>query len=125
MEDEFYATIKLSSNEELLAKVCYLTEEDCLLVENPLLVTRATQKKSGRLVEGFSLSDWVVSTYEELFIIKMEQVVTLIEMDSKIKGYYTKHLSRDDSDITMTKEMGYLGSVSDQKKKLEDLFNKS
>ena len=93
MEDEFYATIKLSSNEELLAKVCYLTEEDCLLVENPLLVTRATQKKSGRLVEGFSLSDWVVSTYEELFIIKMEQVVTIIEMDSKIKGYYTKHLS--------------------------------
>ena len=125
MEDEFYATIKLSSNEELLAKVCYLTEEDCLLVENPLLVTRATQKKSGRLVEGFSLSDWVVSTYEELFIIKMEQVVTIIEMDSKIKGYYTKHLSREDSDVSpdkMTKEMGYLGSVSDQKKKLEDLF---
>ena len=125
MEEEFYATIKLSSNEELLAKVCYLTEEDCLLVENPLLVTRATQKKSGRLVEGFSLSDWVVSTYEELFIIKMEQVVTITEMDNKIKGYYTKHLSREESDVSMTKEMGYLGSVSDQKKKLEDLFNKS
>ena len=84
MEEEFYATIKLTSNEELLAKVCYLTEEDCLLVEKPLLVTRATQKKSGRLVEGFSLSDWVVSTYEELFIIKMEQVVTISEMCTKI-----------------------------------------
>ena len=125
MEEEFYATIKLTSNEELLAKVCYLTEEDCLLVEKPLLVTRATQKKSGRLVEGFSLSDWVVSTYEELFIIKMEQVVTISEMCTKIQGFYTRHLSREDTDVKMSKEMGYLGSVTDQKKKLEDLFNKS
>ena len=44
MEEEFYATIKLTSNEELLAKVCYLTEEECLLVKN-LLVTRTNSKE--------------------------------------------------------------------------------
>jgi formate dehydrogenase assembly factor FdhD len=128
MEEEFYATLKLTSNEELLAKVCYLTEEECLLVEKPLLVIRATQKKSGRLVEGFSLSDWVMSSYEELYVIKMEQVVTITEMDKKIKGFYTNHLSREDDDTPtdkMSKEMGYLGSVTDQKSKLEDLFNRS
>jgi formate dehydrogenase assembly factor FdhD len=97
-------------------------------VEKPLLVIRATQKKSGRLVEGFSLSDWVMSSYEELYVIKMEQVVTITEMDKKIKGFYTNHLSREDDDTPtdkMSKEMGYLGSVTDQKSKLEDLFNKS
>ena len=45
MEEEFYATLKLTSNEELLAKVCYLTEEECLLVEKPLLVIRALKRK--------------------------------------------------------------------------------
>ena len=93
-----------------------------------MLVIRATQKKSGRLVEGFSLSDWVMSSYEELYVLKMEQVVTITEMDNKIKGFYTSHLSREDDDVPtdkMSKEMGYLGSVTDQKSKLEDLFNKS
>ena len=127
MEEEFYATLKLTSNEELLAKVCYLTEEDCLLVEKPLLVTRANQKRNGRLVEGFSLSDWVVSSYEELFIIKMNQVVTLTESDERIVGFYARHLSdeQDSSISKMSKEMGYLGNVNDQKKKLEKLFNNS
>ncbi|AGH26916.1 hypothetical protein SXBG_00181 [Synechococcus phage S-CAM1] len=127
MEDEFYATVKLTSNEEIIAKVCYLTEEDCLLVEKPLLVTRANQKRNGRLVEGFSLSDWVVSSYEELFIIKMNQVVTLTESDERIVGFYERHLSdeQDSSISKMSKEMGYLGNVNDQKKKLEKLFNNS
>ena len=127
MEDEFYATIKLTSNEEIIAKVCYLTDEDCLLVEKPLLVTRANQKRNGRLVEGFSLSDWVVSSYEELFIIKMNQVVTVTESDERIVGFYERHLSdeQDSSISKMSKEMGYLGNVNDQKKKLEKLFNNS
>ena len=113
MEDEFYATIKLTSNEEIIAKVCYLTDEDCLLVEKPLLVTRANQKRNGRLVEGFSLSDWVVSSYEELFIIKMNQVVTLTESDERIVGFYERHLSdeQDSSISKMSKEMGYLGNA--------------
>lgn len=128
MEEEFYATLKLTSNEELIAKVCYLTEEECLLVEKPLLVTRSNQKRNGRLVEGFSLSDWVMSSYEELYVIKMEQVVTLSELDEKILVFYENHLNQSDNDPTenkLSKEMGYLGTVSDQKKKLEDLFNRS
>lgn len=128
MEEEFYATLKLTSNEEIIAKVCYLTDEDCLLVEKPLLVTRANQKRNGRLIEGFSLSDWVMSSYEELFIIKMEQVVTLTEVDDRILLFYERHLNKEDSDVSpdkLSKQMGYLGSVSDKKKKLEDLFNKS
>jgi hypothetical protein len=128
MEEEFYATLKLTSNEELIAKVCYLTEEECLLVEKPLLVTRSNQKRNGRLVEGFTLSDWVMSSYEELYVIKMEQVVTLSELDKKILVFYENHLNQSDNDSTenkLSKEMGYLGTVSDQKKKLEDLFNRS
>ena len=128
MEEEFYATLKLTSNEEIIAKVCYLTEEECLLVEKPLLVTRTNSKRNGRLVEGFTLGDWVASSYEELYIVKMSQVVTITELDPRILIFYERHLSREESDVSpdkISREMGYLGSVSSQKKKLEDLFNKS
>ena len=58
----------------------------------------------------------------------MSQVVTITELDPRILIFYERHISREESDVSpdkISREMGYLGSVSSQKKKLEDLFNKS
>lgn len=132
MEEEFYATIKLTSGEELVAKVCYLTEEDSLLLENPMLVERVSQKKSGKTVEGFLLKEWICSSYETMFVVKMETVITMSELDKKIEGYYMSRVSDENDEYSidvspkkLTKQMGYLGSVAETKKLLEDLFNKS
>ena len=130
MEEEFYATIKLASGEELISKVCYLTDEDSLLLDKPLLVDKVTQKKSGKVVEGFSLREWVASSYDEMFIIEMNQVLTISELDKRIEAYYVLSLNALENDTTnsknsLSKEMGYLGSVEETKKKLEALFNKS
>ena len=130
MEEEFYATIKLVSGEELVSKVCYLTDEDSLLLEKPLLVDKVTQKKSGRVIEGFSLREWIASTYDDMFIIEMSQVMTISELDKRIEAYYVLSVNSPDEVIpdsknNLSKEMGYLGSVEETKKKLESLFNKS
>jgi len=130
MEEEFYATIKLSSGEELISKVCYMTDEDSLLLENPLLVEKVTQKKSGKIIEGFSLKEWIASSYDDMFIIQMNQVLTISELDERIAQYYIMNVNGKDEDSDSTKnnisrEMGYLGSVEETKKKLEALFNKS
>ena len=134
MEEEFYATFKLTSGEEIIAKVCYLTDEDSLLVEHPMLVEKMRHKKIGRVVEGFSLKEWISATYETLFVIKMEQVVTMTELDKKIEGFYLKHIDKNkdnnEDDIVVkakdfSKRMGYLGSVTETKKYLEDIFNRS
>ena len=130
MEEEFYATIKLVSGEELIAKVCYLVDEDSLLLDKPLLVDKVTQKKSGKVVEGFSLREWVASSYDDMFIIQMHQVMTISELDERIEAYYVLSLNAMDDDTTdskknLSREMGYIGSVEETKKKLEALFNKS
>ena len=65
MEEEFYATIKLSSGEEIVSKVCYMTDEDSLVLDNPFLVEKVTQKRLGKVVEGFSLKEWISSSYDE------------------------------------------------------------
>jgi hypothetical protein len=135
MEEEFYATLKLTSGEEILSKVCYMPEDNKLILDRPMLVEKITQKKIGRMVEGFILKEWIASTYDTMFVINMDQIITVTEMDKKIEVFYLKNLDEDmdDDDDTsidvkpksFSRQMGYLGSVTDTKKYLEDIFNKS
>jgi hypothetical protein len=139
MEEEFYSTLKLTSGEEIIAKVCYLPDEDSLLVEHPMLVEKLTQKKNGNTVQGFVLKEWINSTYETLFVIRMEQVVTMSELDKKIEVFYLNNLNDTPEDESsnesedpisikpkkFSKQMGYLGSVKETKKFLEDIYKKS
>jgi len=130
MEEEFFAAIKLTTGEELLAKVCYMNEEDTLLVDNPMVVKKIVQKRGGLAIEGFHLKEWMTATYDNLFIIKMNQVVTITELDKKIEVFYLQHLQQDDNPIQniekgLTRQMGYLGSVQETKKLLENIYNNS
>jgi hypothetical protein len=130
MEEEFFAAIKLTTGEELIAKVCYMNEEDTLLVDNPMVVKKIVQKKGGLAIEGFHLKEWMTATYDNLFIIKMNQVVTITELDKKIEVFYLQHLQQDDNPIQniekgLTRQMGYLGSVQETKKLLENIYNNS
>jgi hypothetical protein len=138
MEEEFYSTLKLTSGEEIIAKVCYLPEEDSLLVEHPMLVEKLTQKKNGNTVQGFVLKEWINSTYETLFVIRMDQVVTMSELDKKIEVFYLNNLNDTEEQSSneiedsinikpnkFSKQMGYLGSVKETKRFLEDIYKKS
>ncbi len=133
MEEEFYATFKLCTGEELIAKVCYMPDEDSLLVEQPMIVERIIQKRGGRAIEGFHLKEWMTATYETMFVVKMQQVVTITELDPKIEKFYLKHLECDGqvpADLVgqikgLTKDMGYLGSVNQSRKLLEHIFQNS
>ena len=138
MEEEFFSTIKLSSGEEIVAKVCYLPDEDSLLVENPMLVEKLSQKRNGKPFDGFVLKNWIHATYDSLFVIKMEQVITMTELDKKIEVFYLNNIndtteesydSTEDSNKVkpnnFSKQMGYLGSVKETKKFLEEIYKKS
>ena len=45
MEPDFIATIKLTTGEELISKVSYMPDDDSLVLENPMSVTRIDQQK--------------------------------------------------------------------------------
>jgi len=133
MEDEFFAALKLTTGEELIAKVCYMNEEDTLLVDRPMVVEKIIQKRGGLAIEGFHLKEWMTATYDNMFVIKMDQVVTITELDKKIEVFYMKHLQQDNPkpnnipnmDKGLTRQMGYLGSVQETKKILENIYNNS
>jgi|TARA_B100000085_G_C18222645_1_gene382427 hypothetical protein len=129
MEEEFYSTIKLVTGEEIVAKVCYMEEENSLLLENPKKVTEIKQRKNGETVDGFVLVDWIHSTYENMFVLPMERVLTMSELDKRIERYYLSIVEGDDEEeigkvqpSNLNQRMGYLGSVSEMKKTLEKIY---
>ena len=132
MEDDFYATVKLISGEEIVAKVCYLEDEDKVLLENPLQVELAKQRKGQLEVTGFSFQEWISATFDNMFVLDMNHVITMTEVDGQIVEFYEKTLQRLESGKSLTgranklpRGSGYLGSVKEMKKSLEDLFNRS
>ena len=132
MEEEFYATIKLVSGEELVSKVCYLTEEDKIMLERPLIVENAKQRKGQLEVTGFSLKEWISATFDNMFVINRDHVLTMVEIEGEIVDFYEKTLLRMETGKSLAgrgnkipRGSGYLGSVKEMKKSLEDLFNKS
>lgn len=132
MDEEFLATVKLITGEEIVAKVCYLEDEDKVLLENPLQVEIAKQRKGQLEVSGFSFREWVSATFDNMFILNRHHIITMTEVDGQIQEFYEKTLQRLENGKSLTgrghklpKSSGYLGSVKDMKKSLEDIFNKS
>ena len=132
MEDEFYATVKLTTGEEVVAKVVYLADEDKVLLENPLQVLAAKQRKGQLEVSGFSFNEWISASFDNMFIIKRDHIITMTEIDPLIQDFYEKTLQRLENGKNLTgragklpRGSGYLGSVTDMKKSLENIFNKS
>ena len=132
MEEEFYATVKLLTGEEVVAKVCYLPEEDKVILERPLIVENAKQRKGQLEVTGFALKEWISATFDDMFIIKRDHILTMSEIEGEIVEFYEKTLNRLESGKSLAgrgnklpRGSGYLGSVKEMKKTLEDIFNKS
>jgi hypothetical protein len=132
MEEEFYATLKLLSGEELVAKVCYLPDEDKVILENPMMVENAKQRKGQLEVTGFALKEWMSATFDNMFIIKRDHIMTITEIEGEIVDFYEKTLNRLESGKSLAgrgnklpRGSGYLGSVKEMKKTLEDIYKRS
>jgi|TARA_Y100000004_G_scaffold186057_1_gene237056 hypothetical protein len=132
MEEEFFSTIKLISGEEIVAKVSYVEEDNCLFLFKPMKVETVKQKKLGQTVDGFVLHEWIHSTYDDSFIIPMDKILTMTELDKRVERYYLTMIDdipEDDDEepgrVTPDKlstRMGYLGSISETKKTLEKIY---
>ena len=132
MGEEFFATVKLITGEEIVSKVVYLEDEDKVMLENPLQVDPAKQRKGALEISGFSFREWVCATFDKMFIINRDHIITLSEVEGPIVDFYKETLLRMENGRSLNgkggklpRGSGYLGSVTDMKKSLENIFNKS
>ena len=126
IEDDFYATIKFKSGEEIFAKVAASEEVNrtVLLVSNPIIVSEV-QGKKGML--GYRIEPWLKTTKEDMFMIDLSDVLTISESsDVEMISMYQRWL-RDTSKIKnnepkLSRKMGYISNVNDAKDILEKLY---
>jgi len=129
IEDDFYATLKLKNGEEIFAKVAASEEEDrtLLIVTNPIIVSEI----KGRMgTHGYKLEPWLKTTTEDMFILNMDDILTMsessdIEMISMYQTFVRQTDKGRNKETEITRGMGYISNVNDAKEVLEKLFKRS
>ena len=126
IEDDFYATLKLKSGEEIFAKVA-ASEEDSrtmLIINHPIVVS-VIRGRSG--IVGYKVEPWLKTTKEDMFIMNMDKVLTLSEShDMEMIMMYQNFLRDSNTDqqnqSKINRRMGYISNVNDARENLEKIF---
>jgi hypothetical protein len=129
MEEDFYATIKLKTSEEIFARVMPSEEENdhYLILINPIQVSEITSRKG---TVGYKVEPWLKTTREDMFIINMEQVLTISESNDIDIIMMHQEFSRKLYNVkngkpNLSRKQGYISSVTEAKELLEKLYNNS
>ena len=136
MEEDFIATIKLITGEELISKVSYMPDDDSLVLDSPMEVTKIDTTNKNLRIGGFALTEWITSTFDHTFVLPKKHIITMTEVeDDNIKNFYNITVQRQHIELTQfkeastpqkfTRDMGSLGSVNKTKETLENLYKRS
>ena len=130
IEDDFYATIKFKSGEEIFSKVAASEEEDrtMLILSHPINIIEVKGRKGDPL--GYKIEPWLKTTTDDMFIVNMNDVLTISESsDIEMIMMYQNYVRQSDTPDDEThryklsqREMGYISSVADAKEVLEKIF---
>ena len=133
MEEEFYAIIKLIPGEEIFSLVS-IDENDgdsIVIMQSP--VTMKSFNHHGTSL--MKIKPWIELSTDDIFVIKYDRIITMTETkDQRIINVYNRYLSDEEDDVNpldnkltskvnISEKMGYLNSVEESRKKLEDIFN--
>lgn len=128
IEEDFYCTLKLKTGEEIFAKVAASEEENrtMLIISNPIILSE-TKLRNG--IIGYKVEPWLKTTSEDMFIIKLDDVLTMsesfdIEMIMMYQSYLRQSRKERNNQSRITREMGYISNVNDAKEILEKLYNR-
>ena len=130
MEEEFYAIIKLVSGEEIMSVVMpdENNEETILILQNPVIM-KMYQNGVGHYIK---VKPWMDLNDDDMHIIKLDKIITMTETtNEKLIGVYNNYISNEEETIKIDSSdgkvkpdanMGYISSVDQARKNLENLF---
>lgn len=129
IEEDFYATLKLKTGEEIFAKVAATEEEDrtLLIISNPITISEIKTRNG---IMGYKLEPWLKTTTEDMFVLKLDDVLTMsessdIEMISMYQNYLRQSNKEKNNQSKISRRMGYISNVNDAKEILEKLYKDS
>ena len=131
MGEEFVAVIKLVSGEEILASVCIdeTGDEPIIIAHTPVTMKMIN---NGMYVK---IKPWMELADDDMFIFHMDKIITMTEIkDQKVIKIYERYVEEeneankinqllpDGGEVKPDEKMGYVSSVEDARKSLENIF---
>jgi hypothetical protein len=128
MGEEFYCSLKLISGEEIFSLIC-VDENDgdpIIILQNPVIM-KIQQSMSGMVIK---IKPWMEVPDDDFYFVKLDKIITMTEISDEMTiGFYQKYLSNEDitligdnGEVKITNKMGYISSVEDARKKLEEIY---
>lgn len=134
-ETAFFATVKITTGEEVLSEVLPQTENgtDFFVLSNPIIITESQQidVEKGVIMSGLVPRKWMLYANEELTIVYKQHVVSISEMDKFGTEFYKKALiaakvsSPVKKKVESERNTGFIGKIEQMRQQLEDKFNDS
>ena len=129
IEDDFYATIKFKSGEEIFAKIACSEEEDrtFLLLSDPVTIEKVKNRGG---VRGYRVEPWLRTSKDDLFVVNLDDVLTLNESTDLETISMHEAFSQQQNHLynprkKLDRKMGYISTNKEAKKSLEELYNNS
>jgi hypothetical protein len=124
--DEFYASLKLTSGEEILALVMVDNSNvpENVVVSNPV-VCQEIRSSGTNIPMGYKFEPWMKLTDDDTFVISLKKVITISQINSTELIDTYKDLVEHGFKATnpdLTKDMGYISTVSKARDILEKLY---
>ena len=127
MGDEFYSIIKMISGEEVLSLVV-IDDNDgdpIVVLQNPIIM-KMIESRFGTQIK---VKPWMELSDEDFFFVKPEKIITMTETkNEKLIDIYNQYVNEEDNDsmspgkVKPSEDMGYLSSVKEARKNLENIF---
>jgi len=130
MQEEFYSIIKLVSGEEVLSLIS-IDENDgdpLVILQNPICI-KMIESSQGLYVK---VKSWMELSDDDFFIVKPDKIITMTETkDENLIEIYNNYIEDNDSievhtpsgKVKPSSKMGYVSSVEEARKSLENLYN--
>ena len=98
-----------------------------LIISNPIVISEI--KNRSRIL-GYKIEPWLKTTKEDMFIINLQDVLTLsessdIEMIMMYQSYVRQSGKEKNNESRINRRMGYISNVNDAKEILEKIFKLS
>ena len=123
--EKFLAVIKLTSGEEVVARISELENMDKILVDSPAMM-HCTSPSRRPGINMIRIEPWIKSGKETTYIIDMNKVITTSEIfDQDVTEAYDKFVVEMSPPRGMSRDMGYISNVKDARMSLEKLFKDS
>ena len=124
--DEFIATVKLVSGEEILTKVIvdYTDTVEQVILDNPV-ICQEVRSHGANVPLGYKFEPWMKMSEEEVYIVDLNKIITLSEIkdDLVIKTYNNiieGGFKRQHPDLD--RQMGYVNNVDKAREIIEKLY---